>query len=158
MAANLIFTLTGGASNTNPAASLGGVGSSEELSATALNNLFEDVSPADAVAGDDEYKAIDIYNNGDAEAVSVEFYFDAQSTSGDTDVAAGLDSGTQTIVDKDTAPSSPTITFTAPTSASKLSVSNIAAGSRQRVWIRRHVDAAAGNLANDLATLAVQYA
>lgn len=158
MAAELQFRLTGGASNAVPADSLGGVGSSEQLSAIALNNLFDNVEPAEAVAGDTEYRAIDIYNNGDEVATSVEFYFDAQTSSADTDLAAGLDSGTQSIADEDIAPATPAITFTAPTEGSALSVSDIAVGGRQRVWIRRTVGAAAGNTSSDQATLAVKYA
>lgn len=158
MAATLIFTLTGGSSNSDPDASLGGVGSSEELSATALNNLFDNVSPSEASSGDVEYRAIDIYNSGDETAVSVEFYFASQTTSADTDLAAGLDAGTQSIGDESTAPSSPAITFSAPTSGSSLSVSDISAGSRQRVWIRRTVGASAENTASDTAQLAVSYA
>lgn len=158
MPANLIFTLTGGASNADPAASLGGVGSSQELSATALNNLFDNVQPAEAVAGDVEYRAIDILNNGDEAAVSVEFYFGSQSSSADTALATGLDDGTQSIADEDTAPDTPAITFTAPTEGAPLAVTNIAAGGRQRVWIRRTVSAGAGNTSNDAAQLAAKYA
>lgn len=156
MAAELQFRLTGGASNADPNASLGGVGSAEQLGATALNNLFDNVEPAEALAGDVEYRAIDIYNNGDEAATSVEFYFDAQTSSEDTDLAAGLDGTTQSVGDENTAPSGPT--FTQPTEASPLAVSDIAVGGRQRVWIRRTVGAAAGNTSNDQATLAVKYA
>ncbi len=156
MAANLIFTLTGGASNSDPDASLGGVGSSVELGTTALNNLFDDVDSAEASAGDVEYRAIDIYNNGDEAATSVEFYFSSQSSSADTVLAAGLDSTTQTIGDEDSAPSS--VTFSAPTEGSPLSVSNIAASGRQRVFIRRTVSSGAGNTSSDAATLATKYA
>ncbi len=52
MAADLIFTLTGGASNSDPDASLGGVGSSQELSGTPLNNLFDNVEPDEATSGE----------------------------------------------------------------------------------------------------------
>ena len=154
--ANLIFTLTGGASNSDPNASLGGVGSSVELSNTALNNLFDDVTPAQAASGVVEYRAIDILNNGTNPATSVNFFFGAQSSSPNSDLAAGLDATTQTIADEATAPSG--VTFTAPTQASPLSVSDILVNGRQRVWIRRTVSAGAANTSNDLGQLSVSYA
>lgn len=56
MAATLVFRLTGGASNSDPDASLGGVMSNTEISGTALNNLFDDVSPDEATSGSTEYR------------------------------------------------------------------------------------------------------
>lgn len=156
MAANLVFTLTGGASNAVPDDSLGGVGSSVELSVTPLNNLFDDVTDAEAVAGDIEYRAIDIFNNGDAIATVVSFFFDVQTTSPFTSIQAGLDSTTQTIPDESTVPSA--VTFTEPTEISPLAVADIAINGRQRVWIRRTVTAGAENLSDDLGTLSVTYA
>ncbi len=156
MPADLKFTLTGGASNSDPDASLGGTGSSVELSATPLNNLFDNVDPDEASAGDVEYRAIDILNDGDEAAENVELYIDSQTSSADTVLDLGLDSTTQTIEDEDTAPGS--VTFTAPTEASPLSVSNIAASGRQRVWVRRTVSSSAGNTSSDQAALAVKYA
>lgn len=156
MASNLVFTLTGGAANAVPDDSLGGVGSSVELSATSLNNLFDDVSDAEAVAGDIEYRAIDILNNGDAAASVVNFFFSTQTTSPFTSIQAGLDSTTQTIADENTAPSA--VTFTEPTAGAPLAVADIAINGRQRVWIRRTVTAGAENLPDDLGTLSVTYA
>ncbi len=76
MAASLQLFLTGGAGNTDPNGSLGGVKSTTQLSSTPLNNLFDNVSPGEASAGDVEYRAIDIYNAGDAAAQSVAAYID----------------------------------------------------------------------------------
>lgn len=156
MAANLIFTLTGGAGNADPDASLGGVGSSEELNETPLNNLFDNVDPDEASAGDVEYRAIDIFNDGDEAAVIVEFYISSQTSSEDTDLAVGLDDTIQIIADEAIAPGD--VTFSAPTEESPLSVLDITAGGRQRVWIRRNVNAGADNTADDAAQLAVRYA
>jgi len=60
MAATLEFRLTGGSSNSDPDQSLGGVTSSNEISSTAMNNLFDNVTPTEASSGDVEYRAIDI--------------------------------------------------------------------------------------------------
>jgi len=156
MAASLQFRLTGGASNSDPDASLGGVGSSNQVSGTALNNLFDNVEPAEAIAGDVEYRAIDLYNAGDATAVVVKIWIDTESTSSYTQFDIGLDSTTQTIGAEGSAPSG--VSFSHPLSGSKLSISDIAASGAQRVWIRRTVTAGAPNLANDTFGITVEYA
>lgn len=156
MAASLQLFLTGGAGNSDPNASLGGVRSSTQVSATPMNNLFDNVTPAEASAGDIEYRAIDIYNNGDAAAESIQAYLDPETTSEDTEIDLGLDSTTQTVANENTAPTG--VTFAHYTSSSKLSISNIAAGSAQRLWLRRTVSSGAGNLANDSCTLKIDFA
>jgi hypothetical protein len=156
MAANITFRLTGGASNSDPDASLGGVGSSQEVSATPLNNLFDDVDAGEASAGDVEYRAIDLYNGGDQAAVGVELYISTETPNANTQIDVALDSTTQSIADESTAPTG--VTFSHPLTGSRLSVSDIAVGSTQRVWLRRTVSASAPNLANDNFQLSVEYA
>ena len=162
MAATLVYRLTGGAANSDPDASLGGAMSSTALSATPMNNLFDNVSPAEALAGDTEYRAIDVYNSGDATAESVELYMSTETSSTDSqlDFGAGAvhDGSDQadTIADESTAPDG--ISFAHYTDVSKLSLTNIPAGQAHRVWVRRVIGAAAGNTANDLGTIAVDYA
>ena len=51
MAASIVLRLTGGSSNSNPRLSLGGVGSSIEVSTIVLNNLFDNVTPEVAESG-----------------------------------------------------------------------------------------------------------
>ena len=132
MAASLQFRLTGGASNTDPDLSLGGVMSSQQISATPLNNLFDNVEPDEALSGGVEYRAVDIYNSGDAAAESVELYIDDEPDSSSVSIQVALDSTTQTVANESTAPSG--VSFSAPSAASKLSISNIASGSAQRRW------------------------
>lgn len=158
MAATLELRLTGGASNSDPDASLGGVSSSVALSGTAMNNLFDNVSPSERTAGDTEYRALTLVNTGDATAEGVALYMDSETSNADTALDFGLDSGTQTIGDEDTAPSSPTISFAHYTSASKLDISDINFGNEQRIWVKRIVQAGAANDAEDTGTLAIEYA
>lgn len=159
MAASLELRLTGGAANADPDSSLGGTMSSEEVSATALNNLFDDVTPAEASAGDVEYRAIDIYNAGDATAASVEAWISTVSPSTDSIIAFGKDdTATQELADESTAPDSPVVAFVQHLTGTRLSISNIAAGSAQRIFLRRTISASATNYANDGITLTVQYA
>ena len=156
MAATLELRYTGGASNTDPDASLGGVSSTTALSATAMNNLFDNVTPSERSAGSVEYRAISIYNSGDATATSVEMYMSTITSSTDTDLAFGLDSTTGTITNETTAPSG--VSFANYTSSSKLTVSDIASSGAQRVWVRRTVQASATNTSADTGTIAVDYA
>ena len=164
MAATLEYHLTGGSTNTDPNASLGGVMSNTTITSGQLNNLFDDVQPEEAANGDTEYRAIDIYNAGDATAVSVELYVSAQPGSGVT-IQLGYDSSNSphasdaslpTTPDESTAPSG--ITFGTYDASNTLSLPDIPAGQAIRVWVKRVVPAGTGNTANDSATLTVKYA
>lgn len=155
MSAFLEIRLTGGADNADPNASLGGEMSNTELSQQALNNLFDNVSPAEAANGDSEYRAVDIYNSGDEAAVNVEFYVNGPAEAEHT-ILAGLDSTTQSVADESTAPQD--VSFAQYTSDSRLSVPDIPAGSSQRLWLRWDVAPGAPNKANVTGTLAVVYA
>lgn len=152
MAATIQFRLT-----TN---NLGGAATSTQLSSTAMNNLFDNVTPDEATAGDNEYRALDLYNAGDATAAAVTCYCNGTTSAG-TDILFAIEasptSSTTAIATESTAP---TISgsFTAYTSASKLTLPDIAAGAYVRLWIKRTVSASTGNLATDTTTLSVEYA
>lgn len=160
MAATLQFHLTGGAANADPNASLGGASSSVQLSGTPMNNLFDDVAPGEATAGDVEYRAVDVKNVGDAGAVVVKVFMDPETSSADTALDFGLEASpidsTTSIADEATAPAS--VSFAHYTSGSKLTVPDIAAGSYARLWVRRTVTAGATNTASDSGTLNAEYA
>ena len=66
-AANLKYYYSGGASNSNPTLSIGGTKSNVELSATALNNLFDNVTGDEATSGYDEYRLL-YFQNIDTDA------------------------------------------------------------------------------------------
>lgn len=160
MAATLVWRLTGGASNSDPNASLGGVRSSNALSATALNNLFDDVSPAESAAGDTEYRALDLYNSGDATAGGVVVFMSTETTSSGTQLDFGIEASpinsSLSVVNDSTAPAG--VSFSHYTSGSKLSLPDIAASSGCRVWFRRVVGAATANLNPDQGTFTAEYA
>ena len=160
MAATLGWRLTGGASNSDPNASLGGARSANSVSATALNNIFDDVSPAESSAGDTEYRAVDLYNSGDAAAVGVVLYNSTETSSSGTTLDFGLeaspiDSATS-IASEAAAPAG--VTFSHPVTGSRLTVPDIPASSGARVWVRRVVSTATGNTASDQGTFTVEYA
>ena len=149
------YRLSGGASNTDSALSLGGIKSSTDAS-----NYFDDVSSAEASAGDTEYRCIYVHNNhGTLTLQGAKIWIQTQTPSGDTDVAIGLGAAavnaTETAVgDESTAPGS--VSFSAPSSfAGGLSIGDIPAGQHKSVWVRRAVNAAAAAY-SDSFTLRVQ--
>jgi hypothetical protein len=154
MASNLLFHYTGGASNSDPDLSLGGTGSSEALSATALNNLFDNVTPPEIETGDlTEYRAIDLNNVGDAQAKNVQFYF-TDTDNVESIVAVWLDvTGTQSIANETTEPTGASGNWTTPLVGSKLALDDLNPGVTHRLWIRRIVDQDADNINEDTAIL-----
>lgn len=142
---------------------LGGAATATEVSATALNNIFDDVSAAEAAAGDTEYRAIDVYNDGAATITGVELYMSTETSSSDSQLDMGIEdtpanalNSTKSIADESTAPT--TVTFAHRTSGSKLSLPDIPAGEYARLWLRRVISAAATNTSNDQGTIEAVYA
>ena len=149
------YRLSGGSSNSNPAASLGGVKSS-----TAASNYFDDVSSAEASAGDTEYRCVYVHNaHATLTLIGAKVFIQTNTPSSDTDVAIGLGSsainGTeQTVADESTAPTG--VSFSAPTTfAGGLAIGDLAAGAHKAVWVRRTVNAGAAAYADSF-TLRVQ--
>ena len=166
MPATLQLNLTGGANNADPNLSLGGAHSANALSSTALNNLFDDVAPDEASAGDVEYRAIDVTNVGNATAVGVKAFMNPETGSADTILDFGIEQAsidvTTSIADESTAPVDPgtnaAVTFAHYNATTKLALPDIPAGSYCRVWVRRTVAAGAANTSNDQGTINVEYA
>ena len=160
MPSALIWRLTGGASNSDPNASLGGARSSNAISGTAMNNLFDNVTAAEATAGDSEYRALDLYNSGDAASSGTELYMSTPTSSPSTELQFGLEASpinsTTSIANESTAPAA--VSFANYTTGSRLTIPTIAAGSACRVWFKRVVSAGAPNTASDSGTFTVEYA
>lgn len=150
------YKLSGGAANSDPLLSIGGAKSSVDSSSA----IFDDVSSAEASAGDVEYRCVYILNNhGSLSYQAAKVWIQAQTPSGDTDVAiglaaAGLNAAETAVANENTAPAG--VTFSAPSSfAGGLSLGTIPAGQYYGVWVRRTVNAAAAS-ASDSFTLRVQ--
>jgi hypothetical protein len=140
---DLKLYLTGGASNTDPNLSLGGVISSTLFTDATLQNLFANVSPAEALAGSVKYRALSFKNTSAFIAYSSVTYISQETTSADTTVAIAYDStGTQSIVNEDAAPIG--LSFSTPLSlAAGIALGDVAAAGVRRMWFRRTVSAAA---------------
>jgi len=153
MASNLFFHYTGGAANDDPDLSLGGTGSSERLDTTALNNLFDNVTPDEVLVEFVEYRAIDLYNEGDSVAQTIDFYF-TDTPSAQSTLAVWLDvAGVQSIVDSETEPVGASGNWTTPLVGTKLTLDDLAASGNHRLWIRRTVAQGADNIISDTGTL-----
>jgi len=154
IAANLAFYLTGGAGNALPAASLGGDISNTAFTDNTLQNLFANVTPAEALAGSVKYRALSFKNLAAETAYAVVIYISQETTSADTTVAIAFDAtGTQSVVDEDTAPVG--LSFSTPLSlAAGIALGDVAASGVARVWFRRTTSAGAAQ-ASDTGKFAV---
>jgi len=148
-----VFYLSGGAANADPDASIGGAISTTVLSPTALNNLFDDVSYAEATAGDVEYRCVYIKNTGETTWTTPDMWIVQSPTSEDTTMAIGLDpagvNGTaDTPANESTAPSG--VTFSSPiTKGTGIALSSLTENDYQAIWIRRTIAAAAAGATAD---------
>ena len=82
----LTWRLTGGTGETNPSNSLGGEMSSGELSATALNNLFDNVAAVDAAAGEVSYRALSLYAPSGEDYETIDIYMNPETPSAYTQI------------------------------------------------------------------------
>ena len=151
--------LSGGAAESDPNASLGGVMSSVAVVDASLHNLFDIVSGAEAAAGDIEYRCFYVRNNHATLTLkAAKIWISTETTSGDSNIDIGLDpagvgNGTSTGVavvtaDESTAPAGVTFTHNI-TEGTALVIGDIAAGLGQAIWVEWTVDAAAAAIAVD---------
>lgn len=156
VATDIKYRLSGGAANTDPAASLGGAASTTDAGST----IFDNVSSAEAAAGDTEYRCVYVRNNhGALTLTSPKVWIQANTPSGDTAIEISLGTsavnGTeQTVADENTAPVG-TLFSAAANEGAGLPLGDLAPGATKAVWIKRIINAAAA-AANDSFTLRVK--
>ncbi len=148
VAGDLKLFLTGGAANSDPTLSLGGLTSSVQFTDNTLNKLFASVTPAEAAAGSIKYRALTFKNTSALTAYAAAIYISQETTSAGTTVALAYDStGTQDVADEDTAPVG--LSFTTPLSlATAIAIGDVTASGVARIWFRRTVSAAAAQAAD----------
>lgn len=154
---DFVTRLSGGAGNSVGNSALGGAKSSTAAS-TSIDGLFDQVSSAEAVAGDVEYRCVYLHNgNGSSTMLSAGVWVSANTPLAGSTIDIGVGTaavnGTeQTIANESTAPTS--VTFSAPsTQGTMLALGDIPAGQHKAIWIRRTITAGAGASANDTFTL-----
>jgi hypothetical protein len=161
VAAEILYKLSiktgvaGHAATSTPAGSLGKYISTSELSATALNNLFDDVSGAENEASDVEYRCIFIHNSHASLTLQGAMVYIYSEVSGGTSIALAVDTTAASaigasaaqaleVADESTAPAGLSFVTTPITLATALSLGNIAAGYCKAVQysgsaaVRRH--------------------
>jgi hypothetical protein len=157
-AADLKIYLSGGAGNSDPNASLGGIIPSTEVVDNTTHNLFDQVSGTESNAGDIEYRGVYLKNtHGSLTLQNTKIYISSNTGSSTTTIDIALDGGAtnatmETLSDESTAPSGET--FSAPTTyAGGLSIGSLAAGEKKGLFIRRTVDAGTAAVNDDAVTI-----
>jgi hypothetical protein len=161
-AANLKYYLSGGSSNADPTAALGGAISSHEVG-SAIDNIFADVDSAQALAGSTKYRCI-YFKNTDSDATGLynPYLWINQVMSGADAIAIGLDAGGKnatavTIANENTAPAG--VSFTAPTTKAgglALPTSPYVQNDYIAIWIRRVVPSSCASSANDNGSIRIE--
>lgn len=154
------FKLSGGATNTDGNASLGGAISINDAP-TTLNGLFDRVSAAESASGDTEYRCIYVKNNHPSLTLyAARIWISANTPSPDTTIEIGLGTSAiggveQTVANEDTAPTG--VTFSAPSNYdTALSIGDIPAGQHKAIWIKRIVNPNAAAYSGDSFTITVR--
>lgn len=154
------FRLSGGGSDTDPNASLGGAKSSTEIG-TSLHNLFDIVGSAESAAGGTKYRCFYVYNaHATLDLENAVIFIQSNTPSADTSVEIAVGSsavnGTeQTVANESTAPTGVTFSAAANLGAA-LALGTIPAGEHRAVWVKRIVSADAAAYNDDQVTLRVQ--
>lgn len=137
-----------------PATSLGDQISTTTITTATLNNIFDDVSGAEAAAGDVEYRCIFVLNNhATLTLTGAQTSIQSQTAGGGT-IDIGLDTTAisakgsasaqaLTVANESTAPAG--VTF----AATPITLGDLAPGQVKAVWLRRTVTAGAGALNPD---------
>lgn len=141
---DVLFQLSGGATNTDTDASLGGVISSTEIVDDTVNNLFALSDAEESEAGSTKYRGFFVKNNhATLTLTSPKIYISSNTPSVNTAVTVALADETgspmDTIADEDT---DPAVSFvTAVDFANGLSLGNLAPGESKGVWVKWVIDA-----------------
>lgn len=158
---DILLRLSGGSSNSDPNAALGGVMSTTTtVTDNTTHNLFDVVSGTESSAGDTEYRGIYVLNNhGSLTAQNTHVYISSQTSSANTSLeialaGEGLNATMETVGNENTAPVGET--FSAPSSyATGLDMGNIPFSQRYGLWVKRIVDAGAAAANDDTTTISV---
>lgn len=81
---SVVFVLSGGVTNTDPTASLGGPPSANPVLPASLNSLFDDVTGAEVSAGRIDHRCVYVFNDGADTIVDVEAFISEEYPLGST--------------------------------------------------------------------------
>lgn len=154
---DVIMYLSGGSSNTDPEASLGGEMSSEVVSRDSVSDLFDDILPDQSAVGRVDYRCVYIYNDSATDDFeSVVAFISIQSISPETTIELGVDpagvgdgtsTGVATVIAEET--DVPTgVSFSLADEVSPVALGDLAPGEAIAFWIKRTVTAGASDIAD----------
>lgn len=144
---DITLRLSGGASNTDPNSALGGAISGTEVVNNVINNLWDNIGPAEAEGGESEYRCVYIRNAHGTHSMDATEIWVSLDTPAADDIEIGLGTsainGTeQTIADENTAPIGVTFSH-ADGEENAILVGNIPPEQHAAIWIKRTVSPAA---------------
>lgn len=153
---DILYRLSGGASNASAAASIGGAKSNTTV---APSGLLDDVSGAESAAGNTNYRCVYVHNAHATLALqNAVLWITANTTGNRIAVAAGAAAinATETAVANEATAPGGGVTFTQPADkASGIALGTIPAGQHKAIWIRRVVAPGAA-AANDTYNIRVE--
>jgi len=155
----LLFCLSGGVANSDPNASIGGIKSATTITDGVLNNLWDDVSAAEASAGDVEYRGILLMNTNTTLTLSnARVWISATTSAPGDEWAITTDSfntntanSMSSCTDENSAPAGADGTWAAY--GTTLTLGEIGPTKSWGIWIRRSVSAAATSYASNSASI-----
>lgn len=161
VSSDLHYPLSGGTSNTDPNASLGGVISTTDIVDNVSQNLFQNVTGAQSLAGFIDYRGIYVKNaHASLTLIGAKIWIQQQPTATGDATAIGLDPNglnvtMETIANETTAPAG--VSFSAPANfAAGLSLGDIPHGQFYGVWVRRTISASTAAYTDDTFQLEYQ--
>lgn len=158
---DLHYPLSGGSGNTDPNASLGGAPSTTDIVDNTSQNLFQNVTGANSLAGFIDYRGIYAKNaHASLTLIGTKIWIQQQPTAtGDATAIGlateGLNVNMATIANETTAPAG--VSFSAPANfAAGLSMGDIPHGQFYGVWVRRTITAGTAAYTDDTFQLEYQ--
>ena len=170
--ADLLYKYTGAGAHdavqANPDASLGNFRASSLITSGVDNNLFDDVSGAEAAAGDTEYRAIAFHNNhGSLALTACKIWISVDTGNGEDDIKFDIESPSnevngfiQTIANESAAPIGLPGWSDATTKGTgkdcPLGGNEVGLGEWFGIWLQRIISAAASAAAAEAVTMRVE--
>ena len=161
VATDLVFYLSGGAANSDPAASIGGAASSTLTLTGAAHDLFDAIAEDETDAGDVEYRCAYLTNTSAETATNARLWIEANTPSPGSSVEIGLGAaainGTETAAaDEGTAPAGVSFSAAPVDKDTALVIGDLPAGASKSIWIKRVVTPGMAATASDTMQLGVR--
>jgi hypothetical protein len=146
------YFYSGGGTNFNPSASLGGAISQYEVIGS-LHSLFDWVTGPEAAAGSINYRCIYVRNINTTTALENTELWLVDSVGG-ASISVGVEASPPLVANESTAPSG--VIFSSPTQESPLQIGTIAPEGYTGIWLKREILPNTSPLANDSVLISIR--